>query len=128
MNVTLESVQVEKRIVEGYAQPVECLVVRLRHDAGKPILVQLAGLQSKGEEHQFYAKAGKVTAVFRGISQAQAQDNEFILRLTSLNALKNDKKNTFHLSAQDFPLPVPDGADGPIPVWEVGRAYPPATP
>ncbi len=76
--VTIEKLQVEDRHV-SIAPPKRfgtsanraiksCLVVQLKHDPKKPVVVQGLNLGHRGEEHHFFTHAGKYTAFFWGVS------------------------------------------------------------
>jgi hypothetical protein len=111
MTVTVESIAVEKwRFAEDGGEDSECLVVRLGHEPhDKPIWVQLRGLESHGEMHLFYPKAGKVTAVFRHVTRDAAQNQGFTLNLISLDAFK--KEATHRVRSEQLKLPSPSPYD-----------------
>jgi hypothetical protein len=95
--VVLESVRIERRDVETRPGVVErdipCLVVRLRHPAGKPFLVQVrrtVGLEQRfftGHEHRFYSEANKYTGVFWGWTEEELR-KELNLELISVEGFK----------------------------------------
>jgi hypothetical protein len=109
--VAIESVRQEDRevtVTPGDRKLRPCLVVRLRHEPGKPIWVQLRGPGSlEGEEHHFYRAAGKVTAIFWPVRRVA--EEEFTLHLISLEAFKQD---AFHVRLL-LPTPTP-GDRGPL--------------
>jgi hypothetical protein len=89
-DVIIESVQFEKRSVaispREKKDDVSCLVVRLRHPPGKPVLAQIAGVTTQGIEHRLYADADSYTGIFWPVREEQAED--IALQLISLNAFK----------------------------------------
>jgi hypothetical protein len=111
-HVVIENVAVEKHHGLGRAQPGDCLVVRLRHDLGKPVFIQLTGLEPIGEEHRFYAQAGKVTAIFRLVPGLAAQNSPFTLNLISLDAFKKKaERNGYHVGSRELKLQAPSYQD-----------------
>jgi hypothetical protein len=85
----IESVQIEKRIV--HAAPdrkleQDCLVVRLRHPPGRPVVTLLAGLTYAGAEHRLYSDANKYTGIFWPMDEAKLKDLQ--LQIVSLEAFK----------------------------------------
>jgi serine/threonine-protein kinase len=67
-----------------------CLVVRARHDKGHPIWVRIPELERRGqkwgEEHHYFTKANRYTAVFWGLSNFEG--TPFSLQVISLEAFK----------------------------------------
>jgi hypothetical protein len=67
-----------------------CLVVRARYDKGHPIWVRIPELealgQKWGEEHHYFTKANRYTAVFWGLSNFES--TPFSLQVISLEAFK----------------------------------------
>src|SRR5262249_39733429 len=113
VKVVIESVEVDRYVVEGQPQGVDCLVVRLRHEPPeRPVWVTLTGPKAQGAEHHYYSKAGKVTAFFWSVSKEQAQGG-FTLGLTSLEEFK---RGALRVDEKDLMLKVPDVAPGPRPV------------
>lgn len=89
--VIIDSVTIEERPIEtkpGAKEQVSCLVVRLSHPAGKPVWVQLDGLEVQGQEHHFYTQANKYTGIFWAVKKDVAQDKLLALDLFSLDRFK----------------------------------------
>src|SRR5262249_12247939 len=83
---------IEERDVEDPDRPtlkrkVSCLVVRLRHPEGKPVLVR-PPWRYLGEEHRFYEKAGKYTALFWPVTLPQALKSLQELEVVSLEGFR----------------------------------------
>jgi hypothetical protein len=98
--VVIESVTHETRLVDAEPndpnkpkQERQCLVVRLRYpDGRKPYFVlrpEGIGGQVRGEEHRFYAEAGRYTGVFWDVD-ADAAKNLSRLQVVSVEKLKTD--------------------------------------
>jgi hypothetical protein len=96
-DVLLESVTVETHFVEtqpgvrgtpGQLKKMPCLVVRVAHPRGKPVWVQLRGLDPIGQEHRFYGAANKYTAIFWPVTLDQAETELAGLEVYSLAAFK----------------------------------------
>jgi hypothetical protein len=90
--VEVESVDEEVWPSPGSPEAERCLVVRLSYSSGKPVWVELVGLAPTSQEHYFYAQAGKVTAVFRGITYDHAQGHSFQLDLVSIESFQKDAR------------------------------------
>jgi hypothetical protein len=63
----------------------QCLVVRLSHTKGKPVLVQLAS-RHKGAEHRFYQGANKYTALFWDLDNPD--QDQHLFNVIFLDAMK----------------------------------------
>ncbi len=115
IEVTIEGIDDEEREVEvapGRTEKHHCMVVRLRHTPGKPVLVRLTDINKRnidGEEHYFYQKPGKVTAVFWPVRSLR--EAAFTLQLISVDAFKRQAMSV----KQALPTPRNDD-DGPQPV------------
>jgi hypothetical protein len=99
-DVVIESVQLELRTVQG-KKDTPCLVVRLRHAEGEPVLVRLAEPKVEGEEELLYSGANKCTAIFWPIERSQVENLK--LNLISLKEVK-EKAGSNHTRME---LPVP---------------------
>lgn len=89
--VVIDSVTIEERPIEtkpGVKEQVSCLVVRVNHPPGKPVWVQLDGLEIQGQEHHFFAQASKYTGIFWAVKKDVAQDKLLALDLFSLERFK----------------------------------------
>jgi hypothetical protein len=88
--IIIESVQIEKRSVSisprDKKDDVSCLVVRLRHKTGKPVVAQLSGISTQGIEHRLYSEADRYTGIFWPVREEQTQD--LALQLISLESFK----------------------------------------
>jgi hypothetical protein len=106
--VVIDSVREEKHLVQvapGKKEERSCLVVRLSHDEGKPVWVQLEDPPRQGEAHYFYAQANKYTAVFWDVKNVEKE--RIVLNLISLEDFKKPGR------ALEFrqSLPEPGPAD-----------------
>jgi hypothetical protein len=90
--VVLERVRIEKHRVEvqaGQFAEQNCLAVRLRHPPDRPVRVQVNGWKPEGQEHRYYSKVNKCTALFWPVpAESQARSTITGLSLISINALK----------------------------------------
>jgi hypothetical protein len=118
LKVSIESVRAQKLLVEatapsefgkrGAMKDVDCLVVRLRYPPGKPFLAQLPDtLNSIGQEHRFYTKAGKYTGIFWNVSEEQARD----VKSLTLVSVETAKKKALRL--EKLELGAPDAMSRP---------------
>lgn len=94
--------------------PTPCLVVRIRHELGKPVMVllqpkELAQRSRLEEMHQYYPKARNYTAYFSGVSLR----DEFSLRVIALEEFKSVAP--LRVSFQSL---LPNRSEGPDPVPE----------
>lgn len=116
-DVVIESVGEENLLVttapdrEDARQTRPCLVVRLRHNPGRRLWVQLLGMNHTGEEHHYYADAGKYTAIFYDVTNAAEQ--RFSLNLIPLETFKRRAEGQGNaVKLIDLPSPMP-GDSGP---------------
>jgi hypothetical protein len=127
--VTIESVKLEKHRLEvrpGEFQDIDgCLVVRLRYPpGGEPFFVQLPGWD-RGQEHRFFAEAGKYTGIFWPLTAEEADARRErtsqtlmpplppVLRALHLISVAELKKQA--LRGQKLELGTPDEKDRPRP-------------
>jgi hypothetical protein len=80
--VVIESVAVEEHLVEtrqafrdrpARRELKPCLVVRVGHARGRPVLVRVKGVDAVGQEQRYYEAAGKCTALFWPVTADQAE-------------------------------------------------------
>jgi hypothetical protein len=115
--VVIEGVRLEKHIVEvkpGVPEPRMCVVVRLRHSPGRPIVTRLYGVDAAGAEHRLYTAANKVTSLFWFAPDLDDKSAAALsvarLRLISVQAFKDDARGRgYWMEAND--LLAPDPAD-----------------
>jgi hypothetical protein len=116
--VTLESVAFEKHFVEvtpGQLAPKNCLVVRLRHGPGRPVIARLQGLTPAGSEQRLYTQADKTASLFWFEPDLDPKTRKPELeasriRLISIAAFKEEaRRRDYWLELSD--LPAPDPAD-----------------
>lgn len=124
-DVIVESVRVEDHRVEtrpGVREVKSCLVVRLSHTRGKPIVVRPVGLVSAGAEQRYYSAAAKSTALFWPVTHDEAASRLTGLNLYSLNAFKaHAERRGFAIEMRDLPIPRPDDVPPQeVPIREVG--------
>jgi hypothetical protein len=65
--VSIESVRIEKHYVEtspGVLGPRHCLVVRITHAAGRPVIARLQGFDPAGSETRIYSQVDKTASLF----------------------------------------------------------------
>jgi hypothetical protein len=96
-DAVIESVTVEEHIVEtrqafrdrpAQRERKPCLVVRVGHARGRPVLVRVKGVDPVGQEHRYYDDAGKCTALFWPVTADQAQLALKGVEVVSLTAFK----------------------------------------
>jgi len=124
-NVVLESVRVEDHRVAvqpGIFEVQSCLVVRLRHTPGKPVLIRPFGLATAGAEQRFYQQAGRTTALFWPVGRDEASARLLGIHLYSLNNFKAQaERRGFSAELRDLPIPRPDDAPPQkVPIGESG--------
>lgn len=85
----------------------QCLVVRIEHSEGKPVMVQLTNTKHKGAEHHFFPSARKYTAMFWDLENPD-QDRHAI-NVIFLDSLKREvEPATFNVQGHNtFPEPLP---------------------
>ncbi len=121
--VSVDSVRVERRKVRAGPRddspPEErwCLVVRLSHAVGRPFLARPEGLPApEGQEHRFYATAGKyVGAFWFGGLDAEDRMSALLgelggLQLVSVSAMKEEARERGHVvefGGLSAPAPAP---------------------
>jgi hypothetical protein len=124
--VAIESVAVEEaRAVEvapGDRRVRSCLVVRLRHEPGKPFFVRPLGLRPEGAEHRFYEKANKYTGIFWNVTRDQASVALTGLGLVSLEDFKARAERRGYRATWQSPGAPDPRATGPalVPFDEPG--------
>ena len=100
--VVIDSVAVETHRVEtqpGKFEDKHCLVVRVTHPRSKPVKVRVEGVAPAGQEHRYYPEAGKYTALFWPVNEAQAQSGLSRINLISINRFKSlAEKNGHYIS------------------------------
>lgn len=111
-NVTIE----EKDVVpDGLGKvgsrlvPKQCVVVRVEHAKGRPVMIQFHG-QHKGEEHHFFHSANKYTALFWDLTNPNQESLSF--NVIFLDAMKRETTPaTFTVTGRNsnFPAPYPMG-------------------
>ena len=115
---TVESVAFEKHFVEvtpGQLAPKNCLVVRLRHGPGRPVIARLQGLTPAGSEQRLYTQADKTASLFWFEPDLDPKTRKPELevsriRLISIAAFKEEaRRRDYWLELND--LPAPDAAD-----------------
>jgi hypothetical protein len=119
-NMRIEDVSLEDMdISSGPGRRTEkktCLVVRVSHEANKPVYVQLQpsedSTQPPAEEHRFFTAANQYTALFWNL--ANTKQARFTLNLISLDDFK--KASGAAGRTATFELPPPDGRSGPEPI------------
>jgi hypothetical protein len=115
----IEDVSIEKHRLDG-TDGVSCLVVRLHHAPGKPVLVRPNKLRYNNVEHQLYNKAQQYTGIFGPVTADDA-DKAFSLDIFSLTQFKAETKAQGN-AIEDWPLPAPsDQFRRPQPVPEQPR-------
>lgn len=114
----LESVAIEKHFVEvspGQLAPKNCLVVRIRHAAGRPVIARLQGLTPAGSEQRLYTQADKTASLFwfEPDLDPKTRSGELEasrIRLISIAAFKEEaRRRDYWLELRD--LAPPDPAD-----------------
>jgi hypothetical protein len=126
-SVAIEGVTVEDRRVEvapGEWRERSCLVVRLRHEPGKPFEARLLGLQPEGAEHRFYTAANKYTGIFWNVTRDQAGVALDGLGLVSVAGLKARAERRGYTAEWRSPGAPDPRATGPdlVPFDDAGRA------
>jgi hypothetical protein len=110
VGVVLESAVWEKhrvRVERGIFDWRNCLVVRMRHDRDRPIIIRLDGIQPAGSEHRLYAKANKMTALY-WFPEEKTGLGDVRLRVISVNAFKDAAvQRGYHLRVGDLASPEP---------------------
>ena len=102
-NVVIEGVQVEQHYVEtkpGARELKSCLVVRMSHGVGRPVRVQVRGVRVEGQEHRYYADAGKYTGIFWPVTEEQANELQS-LGVISVNAFKREAEQRGYYMQMD---------------------------
>ena len=97
--VVIDSVDVETHRVEtqpGKFEDKRCLVVRVTHPRAKPVKVRVEGIAPSGQEHRYYPEAGKVTALFWPVDEAQARNGLSRINLVSINRFKSQAEKNGH--------------------------------
>jgi hypothetical protein len=113
--VAVEGLQAEDHEVEvrpGVKEVRHCLVLRLRHRPGQPVLARMAGLVPAGSEQRFYG-GGRATVLFwfAGDVNLKPKSDDLAaarLRLISLTAFKKQAAGLgCHLEVNDLSAPDP---------------------
>jgi hypothetical protein len=116
--LTLESISFEKHYAEvqpGVLAAKMCLVVRLKHAPGRPVIARLQGLTPAGSEQRLYTQADKTASLFwfEPDIEPKARMGELAvsrLRLISIAAFKEEaRRRDYWLEIRD--LGAPDPAD-----------------
>lgn len=116
--LTLESVSFETHFVEvkpGMLTPKMCVVVRLRHAPGRPVIARLQGLTPAGSEQRLYTQADKTASLFWfepdiDLKTRLSELSLSRLRLISIAAFKDEaRRRDYWLEIRD--LSPPDPAD-----------------
>jgi hypothetical protein len=123
---TIESVTVEDHLIEtepgvrgsaGQLKTAPCLVVRVAHNRNSPVWVQLRGIEAAGQEHRYYASAGKYTAIFWPVVADQADSALAGLDIYSVTAFKRDAEaNKCMLELKNLYEPLTTDIRPPRPV------------
>jgi hypothetical protein len=92
---TIEDVTLEDKAIlvteSGRLKPIDskqCIVVRVEHTNGRPVMVQLLGNLHRGEEHHYFHSANKYTAMFWDLSSTSQEMLSF--NVIFLDALKKE--------------------------------------
>jgi hypothetical protein len=101
----LEFIGVEPHFVSGSpsAGPVDCLAIRLRHNANKRVRIdklELGGgtLAPEHEEHRFYTSVNRVTALYWPVKQEQVRGRKVVVQIAEIDAfLKGAKRLTLQV-------------------------------
>lgn len=113
--IRVEGVSVEEHFVEtapGRLEQKSCLVVRVQHEAGRPVWVEVDGLALQGSEHRYFTAVGKYTGLFWSADGAQAEKALNKLRFYALDDFQRDaERRGYYLDADD--LPPPQATDRP---------------
>lgn len=113
----IESVAIEDKEVApdsfgkvgGRLVPKQCVVVRVEHAKGRPVMIQFQG-QHKGEEHHFFHSANKYTAMFWDLTNPNQENLSF--NVIFLDAMKRETTPaSFTITGRNsnFPAPFPIG-------------------
>ena len=101
--VVVDHIAVETQKVEtqpGKLEDKRCLVVRVTHPLAKPVKVRIEGIAPAGQEHHYYPEAGKYTALFWPVTEAQVNSSLSRINLISINRFKNtaeDRRNRHYI-------------------------------
>jgi von Willebrand factor type A domain len=97
---------IETRSVETGAGRVSrsCVVVRLNHGAGRPVLARLRGPTAEGSEHRLYVEPHRYTGLFWPAPGADVDLSGAKLSLVSLTKLKETAR---YLEIRDLSPPDP---------------------
>jgi hypothetical protein len=114
IDITIDNVRVESRLVQPAdgAKPVQkdCLVVRVTHPKDQRVMVKI-DLDHQGEEHQYYAKVNKYTAIFWNVTEDQAKEKPITLKFLSVDTFKHKNKvPAHHVQLKNVPPPHPNDA------------------
>lgn len=100
--IRIEGIGVETRNVQtkpgsGAEESRECLVVRLKGPPGKPVWVDLVGIEPEGSEQRFFLPSGQSTALFWPISEEGAAGRLRQINLRSVNSFRKqaEREGTF---------------------------------
>ncbi len=88
---TIESVTVEEQYVndgQGNRQLQNCLVVRLSHRPGHPVVARVEGVRTAASENRMYSSIGKATYLFWPVTRDQVEQSLQRVLLYSVNDLK----------------------------------------
>jgi hypothetical protein len=120
--VLVESVQLEKHrvaVAPGRFETRDCLAVRVSYPVAKPVKIRLNGLKPPGEEHRYYTAAGKLTALFWPVVEADVRQPGLSLGVISLNTFKDEARAGGYYVELDT-LAEPQATDArPLPPSEV---------
>jgi hypothetical protein len=97
--VVIDRIAVETHRVEtqpGKFEDKPCLVVRVTHPRAKPVKVRVEGVTPAGQEHRYYPEAGKYTALFWPVTEAQASSGLSRINLISINRFKSQGEKNGH--------------------------------
>lgn len=109
-SVTVENVRFVSRKAKSSAddeKPMSqpCLIVRIRHAEGRPVLARLRGARGEiHQEDQFYKQAHSYTGIFWPVQESEKSN--LTLELISLEELKKDK-GTEHATLDQLDEPNP---------------------
>lgn len=100
----------------GVRKRVSCLAVRVAHDPGNTVRVQVRGLAHDGSAGWYYPSAGRATALFWPVD-ARAAEGLTAVELVSIRAMRRDAEaRGFTGSPADLAAPDPADVRQPPPL------------
>ena len=111
VSVTVESVRTETHRVEtseGVFDEKPCLVVRLAYPEGKQVWARPRGIATAGDEHRFYAAAGRYTGLFWTTTTSTALEDVKAIELIEAEAFKQACRNDGTSLELSLPRPTTD--------------------